>query len=429
MRFEKALDPENTVAGLARAVELLLDVCPGIRIHGGVSDSRAQAPPLPAVPLSTNFVSRKLGVSVTETQIAAILSALGFTVQETAPELLTVTIPSWRATKDISLKDDLVEEIGRMIGYGEIPPAPPLVAAIPPPSDPMRSFLRELRLEIATQGFTEVYNYSFLKESDIEKFSLPVDEHLSVRNPIASELTHLRRSLLPGLFANVVSNTRHSQDFRLFEIGSEIHPVSGSGLPSEVPHFAATLYNAHADAGDFFELKRVLECLFSGLRLRAAKALPYEHPMRAAEVEWRGTNIGRIFEIHPSLLRAEKIEGRAMFFDINLATALNIRSEQVTRYEPLRRYPTSGFDLSAISDLHTPVAAIEDDLRAFAGPSLASLDFITEYSGPPFPEGRKSVSYHLEVGSLNHTLTAEETTEIRNRIIDGLRQRGYELRV
>ncbi len=423
MRFEKALDPENTLPGLGRAAALLAQVCPGIRITGGVTDARREAAALPAIPLSTHFVARKLGVNVTGSQIRDILSALGFSLAESAPGIFTVIVPSWRATKDISLKDDLVEEIGRMIGYGEIPPVPPLIADTPPPENPMRSYLRRLRFQLATQGFHEVYNYSFLKETDLKRFSFPIEEHISVRNPIASELTHLRRSLIPGLFNNVVSNTRHSSDFRLFEVGSELHPGG------EVPHLAAALYNVHANAEDFFELKRVLEYLFPHVRLRTTAALPYEHPTRTAEAEWRGTVIGRIFEIHPSLLRAERIEGRAMFFDVDLLKALAVQSTLTTMYQPLRRYPTSGFDLSVVTDLHTPVAAIEDDLRALSGSSLASLDFVTEYSGPPFPEGRKSVSYHLEIGSMEHTLTAEEATDIRNTIIDGLRQRAYELRV
>jgi phenylalanyl-tRNA synthetase beta chain len=421
MRFEKALDPENTVAGLARAVALLREVSPGIRIEGGVTDTRGPVASLPVIEVSTDFIARKLGVAVSETQVTGILTALGFTVHASAPGLLTVAVPSWRATKDISLKDDLVEEIGRMIGYDEIPPAPPLVAAVPPPSDPMRLYLRELRSELAAQGFTETYNYSFVTVSALERFSLDCTKCISVENPIASELTHLRPSLMPALFENIIGNTRHFSDLRLFEIGSE--------LPSEVPHLAAALYNVHADAADFYELKRVLECAFPGVRVKPTAALPYEHPTRTAETEWFGQTIGRIFEIHPSLLRAEKVEGRAMFFDVDLAQALEIRSRQITRYQPLRKYPTSGFDLSVISDERRPVADIEDDLRAAAGASLVSVEFVTEYSGPPFPEGKKSVSYHLEVGSLVHTLAAEEVTGIRNRIIDGLRQHGYELRV
>ena len=429
MRFEKALDPENTVRGLARAVELLNQVCPGIRVVGGVSDSRSEVKAAPAIPLSVEVVTRKLGISVTQAQITDILTALGFRVIESTPGTLTVTAPSWRATKDISVKDDLVEEIGRMIGYGEIPPVAPFVASVPPPPNPVRGYIRQKRLQLAGQGFNEVYNYSFLKESDLKRFSFSLADHLVVRNPIASELTHLRRSLLPGLFENVISNVRHSTGFRLFEIGNEVHPSANGDLPREPLHLAAVLYDLHADEQDFFEMKRVLECLFPEVKLKQVTALAYEHPARTAQAEWNGSMIGRLFEIHPSLLRTEGVEGRAVFFDIDLQIAQELNAQRTIRYSPLRKYPISGFDLSVVSDMHTPVASIEAELIALAGSSLASIEFVRQYSGPPFPEGRKSVSYHLEVGALDHTQTAEELAEIRNRIIDGMQASGFELRV
>ena len=207
-------------------------------------------------------------------------------MSETAPGLLTVTVPTWRATKDISIKDDLVEEIGRMVGYEEITPAAPLVASVVPPSDPMRAYLRQVRAQLAAQGFTEVYNYSFVNEADAKRFLLEAKDHIAIENPIASELTHLRRSLLPGVFKNVVHNVRHFREFRLFEIGKEIHPQPGDGLPNEVTHGVAALYNAQGDEQDFFELKRVAECVFPSCLLNAVEARPYEHPTRTAEIRW-----------------------------------------------------------------------------------------------------------------------------------------------
>ncbi|HEX3684600.1 MAG TPA: phenylalanine--tRNA ligase subunit beta [Bryobacteraceae bacterium] len=424
VRFEKALDPENTVRGLARALELLSPARP----VGGVADNRSHAKPIPLILLPIDFVTRKLGIEVPAQRISAILSALGFTVAASAPGMLTVTVPTWRATKDISLKDDLVEEIGRMIGYDAITPAAPLVEARVPPPNPLRMFLRNVRSQLAAQGFTEAYNYSFLNESDARRFSLDIATHLAVQNPIASELTHLRRSLLPGLFKNILDNVRHYPAFRIFEIGHEIHPQA-SGLPHEVTHAAAAIYDAHGDEQDFFELKRVLECVFAGARLTAAEARAYEHPARTAEIRCQDALLGRIFELHPLLLQQEGIEGRAVFFDVNLDLAQQLASARAPKYIALRRYPTSGFDLSVVSDLRTLVDRIQAALAQCAGPHLAAIEFIRQYDGPPLPPGQKSVSYHLEVGALDHTLSADEATDIRSRIIEGMRALGYELRV
>jgi phenylalanyl-tRNA synthetase beta chain len=380
---------------------------------------------------------RKLGKQIPEEQISHILTALGFGAQRTAPGLLTVTVPSWRTTKDISLKDDLVEEVGRMIGYDSIEPQPPLIAAVVPPGNPMRLYLRQIRGAMAAQGFTETYNYSFINEQDAERFGPAIADHIAVRNPIASELTHLRRSLLPGIFRNIVSNVRHSSEFRIFEIGNEIHPAPvppGDGtpveLPTETPHLCAAMYNQHGDERDFFELKRVLESLWSRVELRAtAPARSFEHPTRVASVVWGQEMVGRFFELHPSSLHAEGVEGRAFVIDLDLRLLQQLTARSQVKYSPLRKYPTSGFDLSVLTALHLPVAQIEADLRALGGSDIVMVDFVRQYAGPPLSDGQKSVSYHLEAGAPDHTLTAEEATDIRQRLIDGMRSRGYELRV
>jgi phenylalanyl-tRNA synthetase beta chain len=292
----------------------------------------------------------------------------------------------------------------------------------------MRLYLREIRARLAAQGFTEVHNYSFLNEADLRRFDLDASGHIGVKNPIAAELTHLRRSLLPGIFKNIASNVKHLPEFRLFEIGNEIHPGSNRDLPQEILHVVAAIYGAHADEQEFFELKRVLECAFPSARLGAAAARSYEHPTRAAEVIWHDTVIGRQFELHPGILQQEGIEGRAVLFDVDLFVVQRIAAAQHVTYIPPRKYPTSGFDLSAVADLYTPVSSIRDQLTRLAGSDLAAIDFVRQYVGSPLPPGQKSVSYHLEVGALDRTLTADEVSAIRNRIVQGMRDAGFEIR-
>jgi phenylalanyl-tRNA synthetase beta chain len=428
MRFEKSLDPENTLRGLARALELLKVVSPKARCSGGAVDVQSFRAPLPKVELPVAFVSRKLGVSITAGEVRHILTALGFETEDLEDGFL-VSIPTWRATKDISHKDDLVEEIGRMIGYDQIPPKPPLVAAVVPPADPFRSYVRGLRSLLADQGFNEVYNYSFLSEADLARFGFTPQQAVRVVNPLAADLTHLRPSLLPGLFKNIVDNVRHFREFRLFEIGNEIHPGSGSELPDEVSHAGAVSYSAAGSEIEFFELKRVLECVLPGARLQQASARSYEHPARAAEVYWGGQVVGRQFELHPAILESEGIEGRAVLFDIDLRLTEELARQVQFKYQPPRKYPTSGFDLSIVTEARTPVLNIQDALVSAAGPDLASIEFVRQYDGPPLKAGQKSVTYHLEIGAADHTVTAEEVTRVRNRILDQLRDLGFDFRI
>jgi len=300
---------------------------------------------------------------------------------------------------------------------------------VPPPANSFRAYVREIRWQLAAQGFTEVYNYSFLSEADLARFGFPPEQALRVVNPLASDLTHLRPSLLPGLFKNIVDNVRHFREFRLFEIGNEIHPRSVSELPDEVPHAAALIYSVGGSEIDFFELKRVLDCVLPRASLRQATARSYEHPARAAEVEWERQVVGRLFELHPAVLEGEGIEGRAVLFDVDLRQTEKLAGQVSFKYRPPRKYPTSGFDLSVVTDVKTPVANIEDALVRASGSDLASIEFVRQYDGPPLRAGQKSVTYHLEIGAPDHTVTAEEVTRVRNRIVDQLRDLGFDFRI
>ncbi len=141
-RFEKAQDPINTVRGLLLALELLEQVSPGIKLVGGLADSFT--PPVAPKPieLPLDWLDRKLGIAVAPAEVQRILTALEFGVEEIAPRVFSVSVPTWRATKDVSIKDDLVEEVGRTIGYDNITPAPPLSPARVPPQLPQRDFLQ-----------------------------------------------------------------------------------------------------------------------------------------------------------------------------------------------------------------------------------------------------------------------------------------------
>jgi phenylalanyl-tRNA synthetase beta chain len=424
MRFEKAQDPVNTVRGLARAIELLEEVSPGIRLVGGLADRHASFKTPAPIELTVDWLRRKLGRAIDAAEVRSILESLQFEVDEPAPGRFSVTVPSWRATKDISLKDDLLEEVGRMIGYESITPQAPLVASAAPPENPARLYHRRIRNIAAAQGFIEVYNYSFVSEEMIREFQFKPEEHVRVTNPIASDQTLLRTSLLPAIRKNVLENSRWRNSFRLFEIGREIHPRS-EGLPEEIPHFAAAMYEPEGDGVvSLFELKRLAECLMPGCEVRAMPARVFEHPERSVQVRWRGEDMGRLFEMHPSL----GVEGRAAVLDLDLAAMQRLDGRE-KRYQPLRRFPTSAFDLSVVTGLREPAGDIERRLAAAAGSDLVEIEFVRQYTGAPLPEDRKSVSYRLTVGANDRTLSSEEVAAVRDRVIEAVRQAGYELRV
>ncbi|HUA86618.1 MAG TPA: phenylalanine--tRNA ligase subunit beta [Bryobacteraceae bacterium] len=412
MRFEKAQDPANTIRGLKRALELLEQVSPGIRVIGGVADAyRPQAAP-PPIELPLDWLDRKLGRAVPAGEVRRILESLEFRVEQNGSRTFFVIPPSWRATKDVTIKDDLVEEVGRMIGYDSITPTAPLAPARVPPSNPERAFHHRVREIAVDQGFSEVYNYSFLSEEQARLLGL--EGLVEVANPIASDQNLLRSSLLPGILKNILDNARHFDSFRLFEIGREIH------RDHETPHLAAAIYAKDDGVSGLLELKRLGECLLRGIYVRPAAAAPYQHPRRAAEVYFEAARLGRLFEFHPRLVES----GRAAVLDLDLSLVEKFEPG-VPRYQPLRRFPTSAFDLSVVAPPRGLIGDVENALRRFAGDALVEIGFLRDFS---LPDGSRSISFRLTIGAGNGTLSSEEVSEIRSRVMDGMRSAGYDLR-
>jgi phenylalanyl-tRNA synthetase beta chain len=180
-----------------------------------------------------------------------------------------------------------------------------------------------------------------VSEELAQKFGFDPAAHVRVANPIASDQNLMRMSLVPGIWRNLAENRKHFERFRLFEIGREIHKQT-QGLPREIPHLVAAIYSRDEAETNLFELKRAAECLMPGAEACPAIARPYEHPARSADILWSGELVGRLFELHPSL-----IEGRAAILDLDLPRIQQIRPRDRT-YTPLRRYPSSQFDLSVI---------------------------------------------------------------------------------
>ncbi|MBZ5604226.1 MAG: phenylalanine--tRNA ligase subunit beta [Acidobacteriia bacterium] len=412
MRFEKSQDPANTIRGLKRALQLLQEVSPGIRVAGGVVDAyRPQPAPAP-IALNLDWLDRKIGKAVPAVEVRKILESLEFRVEETGPREFRVHVPSWRATKDVTIKDDLAEEVGRMIGYGTITPTAPLAPARVPPANEERAFHHRVRETAASQGFSEIYNYSFISEDRARAFGFDPAELVQVANPIAADQNLLRPTLLAGVWKSIVDNTRNFDSFRLFEIGREIHK------DREIPHFTAAIFAKDDGMAGLLELKRLADCLLRGIRVEPAAAQSYEHPQRAGDVYFGDTRIGRLFEFHPRMVES----GRAAVLDLDLPL-LQKSQPPVARYQALRRFPTSAFDITVVGEARATIGAVQSAIPRSSG--ILSIDFLREFE---LPDGRRSLSFRITAGASDRTLSSEEVGAIRASAIEALTRSGYESR-
>ncbi len=415
MRFEKAQDPENTLRAIARGAEMFKLVSPGIVAVGGPTDVRAAVKPLPVIDLDFDWLNRKLGRVVEQTEVVGILERLAFDVKGTK-----VTVPSWRATKDVSIADDLVEEIGRMVGYATIDPVAPSMPVVPPPVNEERRFFNRLRIGATQQGFDEVYNYSFISEAQATRLSVAIEKHVRVLNPISADQSLMRTTLLHGALKNFEDNRRHFGAFRFFEIGKEIHKQP-EGLPQEVPHLVAGVYAGQGDGAEGLrELERLMRGYAPACEFRPTLIVrDFEHPLRSAELWLGGQQIGRLFEFHPHW-----VEGRAAMLDVDLDKLSKLVAGNA-RYQPIRRFPASEFDLSVLTEARVFAGTVEAALRGASTDAVEKIEFVREFT---LPDGRRSLSFRATVANKERTLTQEEITAERERLIAGIRSAGFELR-
>ncbi len=416
-RFEKALDPENTVRGIALAIQLMKECCPDAKLVGGMTDVYRPLITPDAIEVDLVWLQRKLGREIEQKEVVSILTSIGFGVVE-SDEKLKVSIPSWRATKDVSVKDDLVEEVGRMIGYASITPQPPMMAVNPPVINTVRRFHNGIRRMLADNGYTEVQNYSFVSDAEANLFEMDPASHVRVLNPIAENQALLRTSLIPGIYGNIEENRKHFDGFRLFEIGNEIHKQP-EGLPQEVAHLAVAYFAKDDGIAGLNELKRIVVSLLDEAEfVPASDARVYEHPARVVNIRWQEKEVGRLFEFHPSFVE----QGRAAVIDLNLTSIQQLQEAHPTaKYVPVNRFPSSSFDLAVI----VPARALVSDLsRAIEGLGHKP-EFIEDYR---MPDGRRSLLFRMTLSREDRTLAGEEVTAERTRLIEGLRALGHELR-
>jgi phenylalanyl-tRNA synthetase beta chain len=254
-------------------------------------------------------------------------------------------------------------------------------------------------------------------------FDYSTDKLLQVANPIIADQKYMRPTLLPGIRRNLADNSRYFNEFRLFEIG-RAYSKGADGAPKERTHLVAAIYSREGretSGANLLEMKRVAQYVSLGAKIMPAKARGKTmHPERAAHVEVGGQRVGDLYELHPSLLD----RGRAAILDLDL-DALQALPSQRQAYRPLRRFPTSSFDLSIIAPAHTLVADLENKLWQLSGDSLVALQFLLIF---PLPPDKKSVSFRLTLGADDRTLTADEVTRTREKVVEGIKAAGYELR-
>jgi phenylalanyl-tRNA synthetase beta chain len=449
-RFERGVDVESGPAGVDRAATLIAELS-----GGSVCRGRIDVYPVPAeaalVRLEAGQVSRLLGAEVEETDVARILEALGFTAEERRPGSTVWRVPSWRL--DVSLPEDLVEEVARIRGYDTIPATlPPLTEGLQP--EPVQVEVeRRVRNTLAGAGFDEVVNYSFVDpdllplvtERPLEALGTPV-EAVTLKNALSPQQSAMRTSLFASLLPNLAHNLRQGQEgVRLYELGRVYlrDAEGGEGLrpvAKEPVRIGGLLWGRRFPRGwtggdqlnDFYDAKGAIEAMLAALGAPALTATPVHrapyHPRASASLSVGETVLGTVGELHPQVAKALDLPKGVQLFELDVEALLKI-AEVVPRLRPLNRFPAVLRDLAVVVPESKPAEGIRAVIREVGGALVEEVLVFDVYSGSPLPAGRKNLAFAIRYRAPDRTLRDEEVQAAHAHIVEEVNRRlGAELR-
>ena len=436
-RFEKGIDPNMQKAALARAVELILELCPNAVVESSVGVVNKEEEKV--VEITTSYINNYLGITLSTEEIVTILEGLSFTVEVTG-ENLVVKVPTRRP--DISIKQDLVEEVIRIYGYDN------LASTLPKFSKTTKGGLtysqrmvRDLRAVYASLGFNDTINYSLVSEEEATEYTL--EDHHKVRLLMPMTETHstLRQSLVPGLLNTVQYNVaRKQKDLKLLEIGRVFFGSGDDNIqPKETLYLSAALtgeeratkWLKESSSLDFFAAKGYLEVVFERLGLDEKvtyrkSTLEGMHPGRFAEVYLGEKRIGFIGEVHPRV--ADKLGLNTTYvFEINLDEVIS-ESKVKPKYEEVTKYPEITRDIAMLVDVKDEYQNIYNVIESVNSKLITKVELFDLYVGAELLVGKKSLALTITYSDKQKTLTDEEVTAVHDKVLSALTEYGAIIR-
>jgi len=430
IRFEKGLDPVGVPDSARRFFALLKRICPTAHPIGGACDVRVEPEPAPPITFEEGFIARRLGTEIGAADIDDILQRLGFSVRR-AGGSVQVAVPSWRGGRDVSLPEDLVEEVGRIWGYDKIEPVPLLGTLTPVDEEPARLTRKLARRALSlVSGLAEITAYPFTTADDCRNARV-ADATLGIANAEQPGLDLMAPSLLPAVLRAAAKNQKYRDAFGLYLI-APVFEKQEDGLPAQDERIAVAVSHREGEH-PVFALRAAVRALLDAFRLgsveiRQEAGPDWLHPGRSACLA-RGRQIyGWLGEVHPSVARAFELDARTAVAELDFEKLRESRGRDA-RMKPISRYPTVPYDVAVLVDRHTPAADVESVLRR-ADPGLVrGVRLFDVYEGDKLPEGKRSLAFSIVFGALDRTLSTDEVDALRDCVNKSLEKRGWTLRV
>lgn len=430
-RFEKALDPEMTMLAIQKAIKLLRLTSPDLELCGDPVDVWGKKIKPITVRTTFEFICRRLGKNISSTDIRDILTRLDFKIRDDGSEML-VEVPSHRRTKDVSIPEDLVEEVGRIHGFNNIEPQAPLFPIKTPVFNQDHQFRVLARTVLQKTGFHEAYNYPLTSQKVEDLYKLNSTGIMRLLNPVSDHQVQMRTSLLPHFMQTIKNNQKITFDFRTFELGRVYYKKESGDI--EEPHkLIVGLSTSKTQLGGaFFQLKSHVFNLMIRLQIPDIvwKPLdelrtPYQHKHISAAIYSKDRFLGTIFSFTPEYMDLLGLKEEVCIAELDFDKMFQIEKVEYTYKEP-PKFPSVNFEVSVLVPVRTYFQEISDLIRS-ADKLVANVGYLDVYYPKEHPDN-KSISISIEFRSKQKTLESDEVVKLQDKVVAKLAEADFHLR-
>ncbi len=430
MRYEKSLDPEMTDVAIARFLKLLTDYDKDVKVVSSLTDEYVYKYDDVTLTFDKAFVDKYTGIEISDEQILKTLTSLGFKASH-YKDVFTVDVPSWRATKDVTIKADIIEEITRIYGYDNFDVNTTRSPLYPVRMDEVKCDEEKIKdILVKRYNLHELHSYVWAYNDEQKALGIPVEENIKLANATNPNIETIRRSIIPTQLCQVKSNVGYAPKFGIFEIGRVVEGVDENNLCVEKKKLAITLYSKLDDIKAlYFKLRDILATITDDIKhkeLTFKKAEPshsFEHPVNLNEIILDGEVIGKIGIVHPTVAKKIDKKGNVVYAEIDVEKFAEISNAGIVYSEP-SKFPPMTYDLSVelksgtfFSDLKKCWLGLGEDI-------MKGVKIVDTYD----TETIHSITIRFEFSSNERTLSSGEVQSIMDKVIENLNSIGVNLR-
>ena len=417
-RFEHGIDVNLTETAINRAAQLIQEIT-GCRVASGIIDFYPRKILPKVIGLKIEKVKSLLGIDISQKEVINILKRLNFKLLEEMEGVIKLEVPTLRT--DVSLPEDLIEEVGRIYGYENIPTVLPKATLVSPKRNP-NIFWEDFTKDILKEnGFTEVYNYSFINQEQVNLLGYKESNLFELKNPLSQNQKYLCPSLIPNLLKNVKDNFRYFDSFNIFELGRAFkRPQEKRSLVGLIAY--------KKEQESFYVLKGVIDVLFEKMGIANYyydnyQATPEESNIsiwdtkRSAEIKINDKEVGFVGYISKNTLNSLDINGQVVMFDIDFEKLQKLTTEE-HEYQPICPYPSAIRDLSILVPEEVRVVEVLNVINRVGGELVNDVDLFDIYKNDN--DQKKSLAFHIIYQAQDRTLSSAEIDQLQNKIVESL---------